>query len=396
MNLYRSFGNLMEAWVAEGGHSPDSEWLGNNDEDPSTPSSDTGTNLRSESVDSGVETASSDTSFLAASFSTSTDRAEIDTFMPEGGGLTPASASQSPVLSSPPPSSSALHQKVEQALQRTDSKHLKENPEPLTVEAVLRRRPRASFQPRRHTLDLVRGQRPESFGLWTTLNPAEPMRLTRRRPASMICDRQPVRKRLEDLGEEEVKGLSPGLSYLEQVCQMLEEVARQQMHNQALQMDANAPREHQDVEVSQACQSDSKAAEEDLSSCQSLERAQQTSSEPQQRKGNRLGHFRQRSTSDTSLATLRLRQLNTDCRGQQLSTNDLLEKIEEDHEKQESKKEENHKTYKNWLYKIGSLRRDESAAKDLKSQQMQPCEKNSARRRLSQLFRRSRRKTLAV
>lgn len=33
---------------------------------------------------------------------------------------------------------------------------------------------------------------------------------------------------------------------------------------------------------------------------------------------------------------------------------------------QESKKEENHKTYKNWLYKIGSLRRDESAAKDLK------------------------------
>ena len=197
MNLYRSFGNLMEAWVTERGHSPDSEWLGNNDEDPSTPSSDTGTNLRSESVDSGVETASSDTSFLAASFSTSTDRAELDTFMPEGGGLTPASASHSPVLSSPPPSSSALHQKVEQALQRTDSKHLKDNPEPLTVEAVLRRRPRASFQPRRHTSDLVRGQRPESFGLWTTLNPAEPMRLTRRRPASMICDRQPVRKRLE-------------------------------------------------------------------------------------------------------------------------------------------------------------------------------------------------------
>lgn len=27
-------------------------------------------------------------------------------------------------------------------------------------------------------------------------------------------------------------------------------------------------------------------------------------------------------------------QLNADCRGQQLSTNDLLEKIEEDHEKQ--------------------------------------------------------------
>lgn len=56
---------------------------------------------------------------------------------------------------------------------------------------------------------------------------------------------------MQDLGEEEGKGLSPGLSYLEQVCQMLEEVARQQMHNQALQMDTNAPREHQDTEVSQ-------------------------------------------------------------------------------------------------------------------------------------------------
>lgn len=56
---------------------------------------------------------------------------------------------------------------------------------------------------------------------------------------------------MQDLGEEEGKGLSPGLSYLEQVCQMLEEVARQQMHNQALQMDANASREHQDMEESQ-------------------------------------------------------------------------------------------------------------------------------------------------
>lgn len=55
---------------------------------------------------------------------------------------------------------------------------------------------------------------------------------------------------MQDLGEEE-KGLSPGLSYLEQVCQMLEEIARQQMHNRALQMGMEALREHQDAEVSQ-------------------------------------------------------------------------------------------------------------------------------------------------
>lgn len=45
--------------------------------------------------------------------------------------------------------------------------------------------------------------------------------------------------------------MSPGLCYLEQVCQMLEEIARQQMHSQALQMEMNALQECQDSEVSQ-------------------------------------------------------------------------------------------------------------------------------------------------
>lgn len=56
---------------------------------------------------------------------------------------------------------------------------------------------------------------------------------------------------MQELSEEEGKGLSPGLSYLEQVCQMLEEIARQQMHNQALQREMNALREDQDMDVKQ-------------------------------------------------------------------------------------------------------------------------------------------------
>ncbi|TKS84567.1 hypothetical protein D9C73_018665 [Collichthys lucidus] len=243
MNLYRSFGNLMEAWVSEG-----SQCL--NDDDPPTPSSDTGTNLRSESVDSGVETASSDASFPA--ISCSTDNTEIEIFTPEreDDSPTPASTSLSPALSSPASSlssyssvrlcpsraqegSSILRQKVEQAILRTESKHVKEKTEPLTVDVVLRRRPRASFQPKQQTSELVRGQR-------------------------VI-----VNQSAQDLGEEEVNGLSPGLCYLEQVCQMLEEIARQQMHSQALRMEMNALQECQDSEALNACQNDFKAAEEE-------------------------------------------------------------------------------------------------------------------------------------
>ncbi|GAA6216989.1 uncharacterized protein LOC108879277 isoform X1 [Lates japonicus] len=415
MNLYRSFGNLMEAWMNDGSLYSDSESLGNNDEGSPTPSSDMGTNLRSESVDSGVETASSDTSFAATSCFASAD---IDAFTPEreGDGLTPASTSQSPVLSSPVLSSSssssphlcpsraqvgspALHLKVEQALQRTDSKLQKNNPGPLTVEEVLRRRPRASPLPKRHTSELVRGQRSGSFGPRRTANPVPVRQMSDmcRRPVSLSYDKQ----RSEGLGEEEQKELSPGLSYLQEVCQMLEDIAKQKMHNRALQAEMDALREHPDTQVKQAadtCQSDSKAAEENLSSC--LERLENTdnsehnTSEPQQQKNKPYGHFRQRSASDTTIAALHLRKMSSDCRGQHLSTDDLLEKIEEEREKEKPKKEESSKSYKTWKLKISSLRGLESL-RDTKGQQTQSSEKNSARRRLSQLFRK-RRKTLPI
>lgn len=190
----------------------DSTWHGNNDEeDLPTPSSDVGTNLRSESVDSGVETASSVTSLPATPCSVSTDNAEIDTFTPEREGLTPASTSQSPVLSSPSLSSphllpsraqegsTALHLKVEQALQKTDSQRLKKSQEAPSVDEVLRRRPKAAVVPKRHTSELMRGQRSESFGQRsesfgprrTVSSSARQMSDMCRRPTSLCFEKRP-------------------------------------------------------------------------------------------------------------------------------------------------------------------------------------------------------------
>ncbi|XP_034752285.1 uncharacterized protein si:dkey-106l3.7 isoform X2 [Etheostoma cragini] len=391
MNLYSSFGNLMEAWVTKENQSLDSAWLGNNDEDPTTPSTDGGTNLPTESEDSGVETASSVTSFTATFSSVFIDNAEMDTFAPktEVDGLTPSLTSQSPVSSSSPrlcPSraqedSTALHLKVEQALQKVEAKCPKNNREPVTVNGMLRQPPQASFLPKRHTSDLVlRGQRSESFSLRRTVNPSVSMRqMSEMRRMFMTCDEQLAQKRAEDRGEEERNGLSPGFCYLEHVCQKLEEIARKQMHSRALQMETDARWEPQDMEALDTCQSDLKAAEEAVSSCQIPEDTESAEhSEPRQR--NPYRHFRQRSASDTNITALQFRRLNADCRGQHL-TDDLLEK--------ENEKKETSKTGRNWKLKFGSLRK-EPAVGDTKGQQMHSSEKISARRRLSQLLRRSR------
>ncbi|XP_034565977.1 uncharacterized protein si:dkey-106l3.7 isoform X2 [Notolabrus celidotus] len=387
MNLYRSFGNLMEAWVTEGAQGLDSEWLGINNEDSLEASS----NLRSESVDSGVETASSETSFPVTSCSVLTDNSEIN-----------ASTSQSPVLSSPVFSSSSLSsphlyprrapdilsQKLELTLQRADSKCLKENSELPTMDEVPRMR---------HTSELVRGQRSESFGLRRTVNPSASTRQMSemcKRPVSISYNMQQAQTRSEVVCDEKKKDLSPGLCYLEQVCQMLEEIARQQMQSRVLQMEMDALREHQDMEAPDNCRSDSKAAEEELL-CSLKPGNTSPDCRAQQRKDKPNRHFRQRSASDPTIALLHLRMLNTDSRGQHLRTDGLHEKEEEVHKKQESKKEESKVTRKNWKLKFGSLRREEFTVRDTNGQQMQPSERNSARRRLSQLFGRNR-KTLPV
>lgn len=190
----------MEAWVTEDAQCSCSELLGSRDEPSPSPS----TNLRSESVDSGVEMASSDMSFHATCSSVSTDTTESDGFAADREASTRAPASS--VLSGPSPSgpfspclpetqdrSSILQQKVEAALQRSNSKHLMDKP---AVE-VRRRDSRAQQRP---ASELLRGQRSDRFDLRRTFNPSEPMRLTRHHRSSVASDRLAFQRRLEVRG----------------------------------------------------------------------------------------------------------------------------------------------------------------------------------------------------
>lgn len=189
MNLYRSFGNLMEAWMIEGAQDSYSEpAVGSHDEDSHTPSSHVEAEHRWESLDSGVETSSSD-----VSSSSPADNTEPP------GGCCPAQASPSPPPSPPPsPSRSqvvlvSLQQRVEQALQRTSSQHQKEKQEPVTAAAVLRRLPRASPASRRSESFDHRGS---EVRVRTNARPL------RRRPTSMIVDKLPSQRKLEVRGHK--------------------------------------------------------------------------------------------------------------------------------------------------------------------------------------------------
>eukprot|EP00066_Takifugu_rubripes_P014000 XP_011603266.1 PREDICTED: uncharacterized protein LOC105416588 isoform X2 [Takifugu rubripes] len=390
MNLYRSFGNLMEAWVTEEGQCSYSELLGDNGEAASSPP----TNPRSESVDSGVEMAS------ATSSSVSMDNAELD-------GFTPERASEPSRLSCPSPPnpfspclppggardhSALLHQRVEAALERSHSKHLNNKPECLTAAETHGRHSRAHL---RHHAESMRGQRSDRPDLRRMFNPSEPMRLTRHRWSSVTSDTLTFQRKLEDLSEEGANGLSPGLCYLEHVCQMLEEFADQQRHKRALQRGRSGLQEHQEVEVSQeevsqeeasdSCRTDSGAAD---STGQRLEDQSQERS-PVERRLQRPPHrhFRQRSASDANVATLHLRMKDAGCRGQHLSTDDLLMETHKDLEKQGADVEKRDTLSRSWKSKIRSLTRNFSVLRDVKRQQMQPAEGKQGLR-LSQLFRR--------
>ncbi|XP_072311467.1 uncharacterized protein [Eucyclogobius newberryi] len=373
MNLYRSFGNLMEAWVSEAAQEPD--WLERNEDDPPSPPSDADTNVCSESVDSGVETASSDISFPTASMSV-----DLDPFTPP--------PSQCPVLSFPAISSSSTpslmsnRSIVEQALLRVES--FREKRKVGSVDEVVMRRPLSSLFPQRHTSDLARGQRSGSFVLRKTSNSSLLVRHTseaQRRPQSAIYDRQTFDCIPKVLTGAERSELSPGLQYLEQVCQMLEEYAREQLHH-------NTPptetiEESDDKQAAGTCHFEPVDEKEGLEKT----RAEASPSLSQQKRERRYGHFRQRSASDTNLASLHLRRLKLDYEECRLSSHDLQETAEEDQENQECQEDGLNKSKNYWRFKFGSMRRDEK-----KSPQMLPLDRSSTRRRLSQFFRK-RRKT---
>lgn len=361
---------------------PDQDWLEQSEDDPPSPPSDVDTNVRSESVDSGVETASSDSSFPNTSV-------DMDMFPPE------RQDSQSPVLSMPaPPSSSSsspylrpTRSKVEQALLRIGS--TSERRQTGSEDEVVRRRPLSiCLLPKRHTSDLVRGQRSGSFGFRKSPSPSllvRHMSDVPRRPQSAFYDRQTSDTIPEVFFEARKTELSPGLQYLEQVCQMLEEYAKEQLQHNT-QSEANE--ETQEKQAAGTCPD--VAVEKEAPTCRFVEeiRVERSSSVSPQSVDKSYGHFRHRSVSDTNLASLHLRRMQLDFKDHNLSSHDLIETAEEDQENQEGHNNELNKSKSYWRLKFGSFRRVDS----IKSQQMQPLEKSTTRRRLSQLFRR-RRKT---
>lgn len=188
--------------MAEEGQRSCSELLGNNGEASSSPSA----NLRSESVDSGVEMASADASFHATSSSVSTDNTELDGFTPERGpngasepSLPSCSSPANPLSPCLSPSgaqdhSALLHQRLQAALERSNSKHLKDRPERLTAAKIDRRHSRAHQQ---HAAESERGQKSDRLDLRRMFNPSEPMRLTRHRWSSVASDTPTVQRNPE-------------------------------------------------------------------------------------------------------------------------------------------------------------------------------------------------------
>lgn len=184
MNLYRSFGNLMEAWMVEEAQVSYSEpGAEGQDEDPQIPSSHMEAEQRWESLDSGVETSCSEVSSTSPADNTEPLRSCCQAQASPSPPLTPG-RSQIPL---------SLQQRVEHVLQRTSSQHQKEKQEPVTAAVVLRRLPRASPTSRRSESFDHRGS---EVRLRTGSRPF------RRRPTSMIVDKLSSQRKLEVRGHQ--------------------------------------------------------------------------------------------------------------------------------------------------------------------------------------------------
>ncbi|XP_077352707.1 uncharacterized protein LOC144001925 [Festucalex cinctus] len=355
MNLYRSFGNLMEAWVAE--QSPDPELLEDiPKEPPSLSSSGLGKNVRAESVDSGVETASTDIAEMD-SFASGVAHDNYIPFSSAGSASlppypTPPAVSQ-PTSPSRLQGSVVFNSKLRQALKRSESRR---QSEPHGDDQCVRA---AS----RHRTSMMRS---ESFGSWKSVRPSVPGW---------------HRSRMEPMqGSREVfsTDLSPGLRYLDQVCQIWEDIAKQQLANGGYH-----------VERAQ-----------DSSSCQSLgqplsfykAKLESLSNKHKQLKDFSYGHFRQRSASESVITSTHPQKFDLGSREQQMSTFNLLDNKTKDNKIQGDIA---HRSYKNWKIKHVSLKRNESGLQNTNDQLIQSLDRNAARRHLSQMFR-MRRRTLPV
>ncbi|XP_077479725.1 uncharacterized protein LOC144091343 [Stigmatopora argus] len=338
MNLYKSFGSRMETWVAE--QNPHHDLLENIPEDSST-SSSWEKNTRAESVDSGVETASTDTLFPASALSV--DMSDVDSLASGlsydnykvlsslGSASLPAYSTPRALSQAASPGggqgSSILNQKLKQALLRSESRRLSHHLE--------------SDQPQtRHSLI-----RTESFSLWDINTPsalALPISDTNKRSLSYRSRVDQTDGRLEDQSQIDSTNLSPGLKYLEQVCQKLEDMAKKKLAKDGKNLDQAGILRRQHYQLLEK------------STTFSGHRREQLCNEELELDEDPYGHFRPRSASDTRKPPIHLRKLKLSLREQQRSTFDLLDQGVKDDKIRVDMPDKSNKKYK---LKIVSLKK---------------------------------------
>ncbi|XP_043106582.1 uncharacterized protein si:dkey-106l3.7 isoform X2 [Puntigrus tetrazona] len=259
MNLYRNFGNLLESWVTEGYQDlylqtgPGVDKLDSISRD-SVPLS----NVKSESEDSGLETVSTTSpchshqcSALTSEESQTVFSSTEDEVQPSSPSHSVCSSSTSSVdLSSLAPKTRCLE--VEQALRRTDLTSWRRLPHKMESGTT---GPRyhsntASF-PTIHSNSSTPHHwfaRPKR----THSQPPDPKKAALYRKYLKLHQHgQPVHGQLEfaDGDQYRLDKLSPGLLYLEQVCRMLENIAKLQQQNYSLQKEVEILKsQHAEVE----------------------------------------------------------------------------------------------------------------------------------------------------
>ncbi|XP_016102686.1 uncharacterized protein [Sinocyclocheilus grahami] len=261
MNLYRNFGNLLESWVTEGYQDlylqpgPGVDRIDSISRD-SFPLS----NVKSESEDSGFETVSTTSpchshqcSALMSEDSQPVFGSTEDEVQPSSPSPSICSSSSSSVdLSSVAPKTTCLE--VEQALRRTDSPSWRRPPHQMErgTTGPLYCSNTASFPTSFHSNSSRqhhRFARPRR----THSQPSDPKKAALYRKRLQLHQHgQPVHSQLEQLAggdQYRLDKLSPGLLYLEQVCRMLENIAKLQQQNYSLQKEVEILKsQHAEIE----------------------------------------------------------------------------------------------------------------------------------------------------
>ncbi|XP_009303495.1 uncharacterized protein si:dkey-106l3.7 isoform X2 [Danio rerio] len=297
MNLYRSFGNIFENLVAKGYsdssfHSP----AGLDRTDSVSRESVPLSNVKSESEDSGVETISTTSPCHSHQCSGLTSEEIHPVF-----DSTEDPPSPSPSICSSSSSNVSLGTvaqkttclEVEQALRRAEpSCREKSWTTGLWYESNT-----TSFSTSCHLI----GSRTENHRFAhprrTHSQPPDPQKAELyRKHLKLRHHGYPVDRQLADGGDQaRLDALSPGLLYLEQVCRMLENIAKLQQQNQSLQSELEVLR-------SQQAQIQCVSSHEEEISCPAFQHLDILSHESPASQSTLLkepGGFRHRSASDT-------------------------------------------------------------------------------------------------